>query len=84
MNRTHRRTASRLLASLSLLLLLGCLIVLPEGADLSATGTTNPGLTDGAMPDAGTAPTTTSPPRRLNSSLSMPYFSFAQSLNSRS
>ena len=37
---------------------------------------------DARRPDTrGRAPT---PPRRLHSSLSMPYFSFAQSLNPRS
>ncbi len=83
MNRMHYRTASRLLASLSLLALFSCLALLPEDADPSAASITT-GLTDGAMPDAGTAPAATSPPRRLNSTLSMPYFSFAQSLNPRS
>ncbi len=42
------------------------------------------GLQDAAVPAAGDASPAPAPPRRLNSSLSMPYFSFAQSLNSRS
>lgn len=39
---------------------------------------------DAAVPTAGNAAPSPSPPRRLHSSLSMPYFSFAQPLTPRS
>jgi hypothetical protein len=42
------------------------------------------GPQDAGVIEAGTADGAPTPPRRLHSSLSMPYFSFAQSLNPRS
>ena len=39
---------------------------------------------DASVSPAGTADPSPSPPRRLHSSLSMPYFSFAQPLTPRS
>mgnify|MGYP001011461613 FL=1 len=67
-----------------LLLLTTWLGVASQGADEPAALSMSTGLQDAAMPDAGDARPAPSSPRRLNSSLSMPYFSFAKSLKSRS
>lgn len=75
------RTATAVAGMLVLSVWLG---VAPGSADESTALAVPSGLQDAAMPDAGNASPAPSPPRRLNSSLSMPYFSFAKSLNARS
>ncbi|MET0129875.1 MAG: hypothetical protein ABW207_04330 [Stenotrophomonas chelatiphaga] len=76
---------TRMAASAAGLLLLSLWFgVAHGGADDTQAASALDSLQDAGVPDAGNAPPAPSPPRRLNSSLSMPYFSFAQSLNSRS
>ena len=77
-------TKRSVVAVLGLLGLAAGLGVASTDADEPAALPMSTGLQDAAMPDAGDASPAPSPPRRLNSSLSMPYFSFAKSLNSRS
>jgi len=84
-NMMRHRNAGRIASAVGLLILslwlcgaMGRPSGIPETVHLLE------GLQDAAVPDAGDASPASSPPRRLNSSLSMPYFSFAQSLNSRS
>lgn len=84
-NMTRHRNAGRIASAAGLLILslwlcgaMGRTSGTPETVHLLE------GLQDAAVPDVGDASPAPSPPRRLNSSLSMPYFSFAQSLNSRS
>ena len=72
------------IAITGLLALTAWLGVASQRADEPAALPMSTGLQDAAMPEAGGVPPAPSPPRRLNSSLSMPYFSFAKSLNSRS
>lgn len=75
---------ARMAASVLAVLLLSLwLCVAPGGADPSVAASAFQGLQEAAVPEAGNAQPAPSP-RRLNSSLSMPYFSFAQSLNPRS
>ena len=80
MNRTHRRD------SMPMLLAIGTTVLV---ASLWSAAYQRDALTaapDAALPvitDEPVSSTDATPPRRLNSSLSMPYFSFAQSLNSR-
>ncbi|MGE8249845.1 MAG: hypothetical protein ACN6PO_11595, partial [Stenotrophomonas bentonitica] len=58
---------------------------IPSGdAGSSASANVFEGPQDAGVIEAGTADGAPTPPRRLHSSLSMPYFSFAQSLNPRS
>jgi len=81
---TNESRNATLATAASVLLLAGGLACLPGKVDEPTLPAAGAGLQDAALPDAGTAPPAPSPPRRLNSSLSMPYFSFAKSLNSRS
>ncbi|GAB3053305.1 hypothetical protein [Stenotrophomonas tumulicola] len=85
MKTSLRRPDIRMVASVACLLLLSLWLgVAPGGADEPDAAPLLEGLQDAAVPNAGNLQPAPSPPRRLNSSLSMPYFSFAQSLNSRS
>jgi len=85
MNAIHRRHAHQAAAAVAVLLLTSWLGVARSGAGAPALPQVAPmHLQDAPSPDAGSALSAPSPPRRLNSSLSMPYFSFAQSLNPRS
>lgn len=85
MNAIQRRHAQQSAAVAALLLLTLWLAGAGGRTDSSGPGPlATPLLQDAATPEAGSAPSAPSPPRRLNSSLSMPYFSFAQSLNPRS
>ena len=78
------RTKRSAMAISGLLVLITWLGVASQEADEPAALSMSTGLQDAAMPDAGDARPAPSSPRRLNSSLSMPYFSFAKSLKSRS
>jgi hypothetical protein len=83
MNRMrHRHSATAITAALLLLGWFG----LPSGDAGSPAASTDmfEGPQDAGVIEAGTANGAPTPPRRLHSSLSMPYFSFAQSLNPRS
>jgi len=84
MNRMRRQSTKAVTAA-SALLLLGWLGT-PAGevGSSAATGAFEGPQDAGAIIEAGTADGAPTPPRRLHSSLSMPYFSFAQSLNPRS
>lgn len=83
MNRMRHHSAKAFTAA-SALLLLGWFSI-PAGDRGSATATgAFEGPQDAGVIEAGTADGAPTPPRRLHSSLSMPYFSFAQSLNPRS
>ena len=85
MNTSYRRRTTRTAATAAGLLLLSLWFgAAPGGAGNVDTPPALQSLQDAGVPEAGKAPPAPSPPRRLNSSLSMPYFSFAQSLNSRS
>ena len=85
MNTSVQHRMTRTAASAAGLLLLSLWFgVAHGGADESEAASALDSLQDAGMPDAGNATPAPSPPRRLNSSLSMPYFSFAQSLNPRS
>ncbi|KRG64648.1 hypothetical protein ABB28_17490 [Stenotrophomonas chelatiphaga] len=85
MNTSVQHRMTRMAASAAGLLLLSLWFgVAHGGADDTQAASALNSLQDAGVPDAGNAPPAPSPPRRLNSSLSMPYFSFAQSLNSRS
>ncbi|MCS4232010.1 hypothetical protein EDF77_2071 [Stenotrophomonas maltophilia] len=85
MNTSVQHRMTRMAASAVGLLLLSLWFgVAHGGADDTQAAPALNSLQDAGVPDAGNAPPAPSPPRRLNSSLSMPYFSFAQSLNSRS
>ncbi len=81
----HSRHAGPAITAAALLLLAGCMgTAMVRLASQAGTAPDAAQVQDASSPEAGRAPTAPSPPRRLNSSLSMPYFSFAQSLNSRS
>ncbi len=85
MNTSVQHRMTRMAASAAGLLLLSLWFsVAHGGVDDTQAASALDSLQDAGVPDAGNAPPAPSPPRRLNSSLSMPYFSFAQSLNSRS
>lgn len=84
MNRMRRHQSTKAVTAASALLLLGWLGA-PAGdfGSPAATGAFE-GPQDAGVLQAGNATGAPTPPRRLHSSLSMPYFSFAQSLNPRS
>lgn len=85
MNTSYRRRTARTAATAAGLLVVSLLSgAAPGGAERVDASPALQSLQDAGVPEAGKAPPAPSPPRRLNSSLSMPYFSFAQSLNSRS
>lgn len=84
MNRTHRHLTAKAVTAASALALIGW-FGLPAGDARTPAGTgAFEGPQDAGVIEAGTADGAPRPPRRLHSSLSMPYFSFAQSLNPRS
>lgn len=82
MNRMRHHSAKALTAA-SALLLLGWFSIPAGDLGDTATGALE-SPQDAGVIKAGTADGAPTPPRRLHSSLSMPYFSFAQSLNPRS
>jgi hypothetical protein len=83
MNRMRHHSAKALMAASALLLIGWFSIPAGDRDGTSATGAFE-GPQDAEVIEAGTADGAPTPPRRLHSSLSMPYFSFAQSLNPRS
>lgn len=84
MNRMRRRHSAKAVTAASALLLLGWLgTPVAEMGSAAARGAID-GPQDAGVIEAGNADGAPTPPRRLHSSLSMPYFSFAQSLNPRS
>lgn len=84
MNDMRRRHSAKAVTAASALLLLVWLgTPAGEAGSRAATGAFE-GPQDAGVIEAGTADGAPTPPRRLHSSLSMPYFSFAQSLNPRS
>lgn len=83
MNRMRHHSAKALTAASALLLLGWFSIPAGDRGSDTATGAFE-GPQDAGVTKAGTADGAPTPPRRLHSSLSMPYFSFAQSLNPRS
>lgn len=85
MNRMRHRHSATAITAASALLLLGW-FGLPSGDAGSPAASTDmfEGPQEAGVIEAGTANGAPTPPRRLHSSLSMPYFSFAQSLNPRS
>lgn len=84
MNRMRHHHSAKAAIAASALLLLGW-FGLPSGnAGDAASANVFEGPQDAGVIEAGTADGAPTPPRRLHSSLSMPYFSFAQSLNPRS
>jgi len=81
MNRRHQRHLLPALTAAGTLLLIGCTLSLPAGRGQVqdyAAGTT------GEEQEANAQEKTKRPIRRMRTSLSLPYFSFAQSLNPRS
>jgi hypothetical protein len=84
MNRMRRHQSAKAVTAASALLLLGWLGT-PVG-DIGSTAATGAfeSPQDAGVLQAGNADGAPTRPRRLHSSLSMPYFSFAQSLNPRS
>lgn len=84
MNRMRRRRTTHAVSAASALLLLAWFGTPDGDAGGAAAGSALPGPQDAGVIQAGTADDTPARPRRLHSSLSMPYFSFAQSLNPRS
>ncbi|MBD3827440.1 MULTISPECIES: hypothetical protein [Stenotrophomonas] len=84
MNRMRHHTAKTLTAASALLLLGWFGTPASDDAGSSAGSGAFAGPQDAGVIEAGTADGAPRPPRRLHSSLSMPYFSFAQSLNPRS
>jgi len=83
MNRMRHHSAKALTAATALLLIGWFSIPAGDRDGSSATGAFE-GPQDAEVIQAGNANGAPTPPRRLHSSLSMPYFSFAQSLNPRS
>jgi len=84
MNRMRRHTAKAVTAA-SALALLGWFGTPASDPGFAASPGAFEGPQDAGVIEAGNADTVPLPPRRrLHSSLSMPYFSFAQSLNPRS
>jgi len=79
----HHHSAKAVIAA-SALLLLGWFGTPSGDAGDAASANVFEGPQDAGVIEAGTADGAPTPPRRLHSSLSMPYFSFAQSLNPRS
>lgn len=75
--RIRRNLTAPAAVAVSALLVLAWLAAPTDPAPASSDG-----AQDADIPPAGTA--SPSPPRRLHSSLSMPYFSFAQPLTPRS
>ncbi|CAH0144006.1 hypothetical protein CR156_11560 [Stenotrophomonas lactitubi] len=59
-------------------------LAMPAPPAASSPALSEDSTQDAAVPPAGNAAPSPSPPRRLHSSLSMPYFSFAQPLTPRS
>jgi len=84
MNRMRRRQSAKAVTAASALLLLGWLGTPAGEVGIRATTGAFESPQDAGVIEAGTADGAPTPPRRLHSSLSMPYFSFAQSLNPRS
>lgn len=84
MNRMRRRHSAKAVTAASALLLLGWLGTPVAEVGGSAARGTFDGPQDAGVIEAGNADGAPTPARRLHSSLSMPYFSFAQSLNPRS
>lgn len=84
MNRMRRRQSAKAVTAASALLLLGWLGTPAGEVGIRATPGAFESPQDAGVIEAGTADGAPTPPRRLHSSLSMPYFSFAQSLNPRS
>ncbi|SFR80345.1 hypothetical protein SAMN04487782_0613 [Stenotrophomonas maltophilia] len=78
--RMHRNVTAPAITAVSTLLVMAWLASprAPIAPSLSDTPQ------DAPTPTAGTPEASPSPPRRLHSSLSMPYFSFAQPLTPRS
>jgi len=83
MNRMRHHSAKALTAASALLLLGWFSIPAGDRGSETATGAFE-SPQDAGVIQAGNADGAPTPPRRLHSSLSMPYFSFAQSLNPRS
>lgn len=79
----HHHSAKAVIAT-SALLLLGWFGTPSGDAGDAASANVFEGPQDAGVIEAGNADGAPTPPRRLHSSLSMPYFSFAQSLNPRS
>ncbi|MFN4160537.1 hypothetical protein [Stenotrophomonas sp. P5_B8] len=84
MNRMRRHQSAKAVTAASALLLLGWLGAPPSEVGTTAASGAFESPQDAGVIEAGTANGAPTPPRRLHSSLSMPYFSFAQSLNPRS
>jgi hypothetical protein len=84
MNRMRRRQSTKAVTAACALLLLGWLGAPAGEVGIRATTGAFESPQDAGVIEAGTADGAPTPPRRLHSSLSMPYFSFAQSLNPRS
>lgn len=81
MNRKHHRHVLPALTAAGTLLLIGCTLSFPAGRGAIqdyAAGTT------GEEQEADAQEKRSRPIRRMRTSLSLPYFSFAQSLNPRS
>jgi len=81
MNRKHCRTALPVLAAAGTLLLLGSTLSFPAGR--GAVQDHDAGFA-GQEQDTDVQEKRIRPIRRMRTSLSLPYFSFAQSLNPRS
>ena len=82
MSHKHRRTAMAALASAGALVVLGSALWLPPSRG-PARSLPAPAPV-GSDSEAELPPMPVRPLRRMRTSLSLPYFSFAQSLNSRS
>jgi len=84
MTRMRHHHAAKAVIVASALLLLGWFGTPSGDAGEAASANVFEGPQDAGVIEAGNADGAPTPPRRLHSSLSMPYFSFAQSLNPRS
>ncbi|MDX3936577.1 hypothetical protein [Stenotrophomonas sp.] len=84
MTRMRHHHAAKAVIAASALLLLGWFGPPSGDAGEAASANVFEGPQDAGVIEAGNADGAPTPPRRLHSSLSMPYFSFAQSLNPRS
>ena len=84
MNRMRHHHAAKAVTAASALLLLGWFGIPSGDAGSPASADVFEGPQDAGVIEAGTANGAPTPPRRLHSSLSMPYFSFAQPLTPRS
>ena len=84
MNRMRHRHTTKAITAASALLLLGWFGTPSGDAGDAASANVFEGPQDAGVIEAGNANGAPTPPRRLHSSLSLPYFSVAQSLNPRS